>query len=137
MSVLGQVPCDLGFATSVPDTLDIFGTQISFIPLPAGVQLTAFESSTDLKPCGIQDDMIYCVKDSAKSAAVTCDVVLRVEHDRELIEAIAEDLKLKLTTLGFEVSVWLLHKPNHKYAYAYIRALERPREQRRNLPIRK
>lgn len=129
MSAFGQVvPCELGFSKNVPNTLDIFDTQITFIPLPQGVQLTAFESSTDLKPCGIQNDMIFCVKDSAKSAAVTCDVVLRVEHDRELIEALGEDLKLKLTSLGFEVSMWLLHKPTHKYAYAYVRALERPDE---------
>ena len=129
MSAFGKVvPCELGFASVVPNTLDVFDTQITFASLPKGVQLTAFESSADLKPTGIQNEMIFCVKDSAKPAAVTCDFVLRVEHDLELIEAIGEDLKLKLTSLGFDVSMWLLHKPAHKFTYAYVRALENPDE---------
>lgn len=118
-----QVRLNIGFSAVPPDTFLVHGTEVHFFSLPQGVQAAAFESSAAMLPAGIRGDTIIGVE-TGMSTSVGCDIVFRVEQDRELVEALASDLRDRLKQQGFETRLWLLNKPTDKYTYAYIRALE-------------
>lgn len=113
---------DIGFSATPPNTFLVHGIEVHFFDLPQGVQVAAFESSAGMLPAGIRGDAIIGVNVGA-STSVGCDIVFRVEQDKELVEALASDLRDRLKQKGFETRLWLL-KTTDKYAYAYIRALE-------------
>ena len=115
---------EIAFSRVPPSTLNVFARELD-IPLPQGVQLSAFPLQSNILPAGIVNHRPAYVEDTEKSAALTCDVVLRVEQDRELAEALGEDLKERLTNLGFIANMWLLHQATHRYAYAYVRVQEK------------
>jgi len=114
---------DIGFATVPPDTFLVHGKEVSSVSIPKGVQVAAFESTADMQPAGIRGDTIIGVS-SGMSTSVGCDIVFRVEQDKELVEALASDLRDRLKQAGFTTRMWLLNKATDKYTYAYIRALE-------------
>ncbi|MNV40456.1 hypothetical protein D3C71_1320650 [compost metagenome] len=119
---------EVGFASTPPNTIAVFGTEIQTGALPKGVQVAAFEGPAGVIPAGIEHDQIVGVQYNARNAADCCDVVFRVESDKELADALGQDLQERLEQQGFETHLWLLHAADHKYTYAYVRSLERHHE---------
>lgn len=120
---MSRVKLEIGFSAVPPDTFLVHGKEVHFFSLPQGVQAAAFESDADMLPSGIRGDTIIGVS-SGMSTSVGCDIVFRVEQDKELVEALASDLRDRLKQAGFTTRMWLLNKATDKYTYAYIRALE-------------
>lgn len=121
------IPCKAGFATNVPDTLHVFDSEFR-VALPKGAQLAAFRGTTNITPRGLAAGQLMCEKDLSAPADTSYDIVIRVEQDRELTEAIAEDVKAQLVALGYAVRLWLCAAATQRYTYAYIRALENHHE---------
>lgn len=115
-------PWHVGFATVRPDTVEVGTSEFALCHIPNEIQIAAFMVPEHLEPNGIGNNQLYAEIDSECSLDRTVTmIVLRVEQDLPLLEAVASDMLHCIRERKFDVKQWVLWDATHKYAYAIIK----------------
>lgn len=115
-------PWHVGFATVRPDTVEVGTSEFALCHVPAEIQIAAFLVPEHLEPNGIYHDQLYAEIDSERKPDCTVTmIVLRIEQDHDLVEAVADDLQHWMRERRFNIKQWLLWDATHKYTYAILK----------------